>query len=325
MNNPSERSTIAIAMGVKDDIEAIDINLRHHLQLGFDLIYVMDFRSTDGTREVLQSWADHPQIRVSFDDSTSPDNRHLQQALRLQVYENPEVDFVLHIDPDEFLLVREGTDIHDLFSLDGPDVHYIMRRNLVPIPQFVSGISDNMIKKLPSMFLFNGKLHNDHQLMTPTTENALIRWLLAPPKAKVLHRTVPIRLNMGFHAVQGPLIQRCSCPGDVGLVHIPLTSLQRYETKLRNIEDSLTHAAHLYPSGTAHHWKQFLDGYRTGIHQQVYASVIHSRDRLIKGAKSGIIVPAIHLLRRDTVEMPIDAPFNRLTSYSLQGPGVEPI
>jgi len=320
MKNTKQRSILAIAMAIKDDVEAIDLNIRHHLRMGFDLIYVMDFGSTDGTGEVLKGWEGHPKVVLFSLPNAPPDNRHLQQAFRLKLYENPAIDFIIHLDPDEFLMIEEGLDIHDVFTVDGPDAHLLHRRNVVPMEIMTRGISEDLLGILHKLFLFN----NERQTTIPTVTTSLLHWLSGTPMPKVCHRTKPVRLGMGFHVVSGPELKRHSHPGKVGVAHLPLTSFKRFEYKLRNIRDSLSHAPHLYPKGVATHWKLFYQAQKQGVHRQLFDSVIHDSERIIRGINKGEIVPSkILYCRDDEAIMPVLIP--RDTSYPLQSPGDQPI
>ena|GEM_PF-6756483 len=320
MKHTKRRAILAIAMAIKDDVEAVDLNIRHHLKMGFDFIYIMDFGSLDGTGDVLKRWIDHPQVRLYSLPDAPPDNRHLQQAFRLKLYENPEIDFILHIDPDEFLLVQGGVDIHDVFCLDGPDVHYIHRRNVVPMHSMTRGINQELIDMLPKLFLFN----YEKQEAKPTVMTSLLHWLSSAPISKVLHRATPVRIGMGFHVVDGPDLVRFSYPGKIGIAHLPLTSFRRFEYKLKNIRDSLIHAPHLYPEGIATHWKLFNEAERLGVHRKVFDAAIHDTERVIKGIQAGYIIPAKALFCREDEEIKgIGVP--KETSYTLQSPRDTPI
>ena len=55
---------VGIVAGTKNDVELIEFFIHHHLRLGFKKIHIMDFNSTDGTREVLQRYIDHPNLDI---------------------------------------------------------------------------------------------------------------------------------------------------------------------------------------------------------------------------------------------------------------------
>src|SRR4051794_4044595 len=52
------RVKVVMTLLVRDEADIIDVNLAYHLARGVDEVIVTDHRSSDGTRERLEAWAD---------------------------------------------------------------------------------------------------------------------------------------------------------------------------------------------------------------------------------------------------------------------------
>ena len=56
---------VGIVAGTKNDCELIESFILHHLRIGFSKIHIMDFNSTDGTKEILERYIDHPKLEIA--------------------------------------------------------------------------------------------------------------------------------------------------------------------------------------------------------------------------------------------------------------------
>ena len=106
---------IGIVSGVKNDVEIIDYFITHHLQIGFSKIHLMDFNSTDGSREVLAKYKDHPQVDVMLTDYNHG-RPEVQQILRLRAYLDQTADFIFYLDPDEFIVKSPRDKLDDILK-----------------------------------------------------------------------------------------------------------------------------------------------------------------------------------------------------------------
>ncbi|HEY8466132.1 MAG TPA: glycosyltransferase family 2 protein [Solirubrobacterales bacterium] len=96
---------------VRDEADVLEENLRFHRALGVDFFIVTDNGSVDGTREILERWADAGLARVidaPDEPMSSAGHRWLTEMARLAAEEHG-ADWVLHNDADEFWWPLEGT------------------------------------------------------------------------------------------------------------------------------------------------------------------------------------------------------------------------
>jgi len=102
-----------IATTTWNSSDVIETFLQHYRKLGFDQVLVMDFDSTDGTSEILRSDRYHGFVR------TVPFPRIVDRDSSRILLEQAKKDFdpdtgCLFCDPDELLVLPDGTGISDL-------------------------------------------------------------------------------------------------------------------------------------------------------------------------------------------------------------------
>ncbi len=272
---------VAIALGIRDDVEMIKVFIDYHLEKGIYKIFIIDFNSKDGTREVLRTYEEHPQIYVEYINEDIINNKHLQQRIRLKAYQDTNVDYLLHLDPDEFLILSRGKSLQDIISMNPADCYSIRRRNLVPGERLKSSFSSKWLSIAQKLFVFDrgGPQLSDDSVMSKyclysgiskEPLNSLLTWIVSTPLPKVMHRTVPLQLNMGFHNVSSPEVQNILCPANMAILHIPLSTYKRFHNKLSNIHDCLTLSPELYPKDSAYHWKQWHRLYLDNRSEELY-------------------------------------------------------
>lgn len=105
-------NTIAILMSIRDEESYIDLNISYHLDLGFDYIFIADQCSTDGTREILDSYKNNPRIVVIEEKNPVFDHARIANKLLKHAKDNYKIDWFVFLDVDEFLSIKESN-IHD--------------------------------------------------------------------------------------------------------------------------------------------------------------------------------------------------------------------
>ena len=105
-------NTTAILMSVRDEESYIDLNISYHLDLGFDYIFIADHCSTDGTREILNSYKNNPRVIVI--EEKDPVFNHAKIANKLLDHANTnyKIDWFIFLDVDEFLSIKDKS-VHD--------------------------------------------------------------------------------------------------------------------------------------------------------------------------------------------------------------------
>jgi hypothetical protein len=313
---------IAMTIGVKDDVECIDHNIRHHLSLGFDKLYILDLHSTDGTRAVLESWRGHPKVEIIFIDEHVVDTVKAHQVLRQRVYADSHLTHVLHIDPDEFLLLPKGLSIQDTMAALPADVYYIVRMNMMLTPLVVDGIQQRTIDRLGNA-VFHYPRPPSRQLgplddpSGEATLDSLQVWLEGKPFPKVMHRLSEVRINYGGHLVNGPGLGLPHVPGNMCLVHMPVTSYSRFLRKVKNIQVCLRESPEKYPTGIATHWQHWDRALSTGRLEEVYQRALMKTEPLLSALRERRVQLFSSLVARDHNVLEAHPPVPQDSSYTL--------
>lgn len=103
---------IAILMSIRDEESYIDLNISYHLDLGFDYIFIANHCSTDGTKEILDSYKDNPRVVIIEEKNPIFDHARIVNKLLKYAKDNYKIDWFIFLDVDEFLSIKES-DIHD--------------------------------------------------------------------------------------------------------------------------------------------------------------------------------------------------------------------
>lgn len=105
---------IAALMIVRDEETYIEWNIRYHLSLGFDYIFITNHCSTDRTKSILQKYSSNKKIVVFEESEPVFDHGRIANKLLQSVLRNYEVDWFFLIDADEFLSIR--TNVHSFIE-----------------------------------------------------------------------------------------------------------------------------------------------------------------------------------------------------------------
>ncbi len=125
-------------MVVRDEAEILRENLLYHLALGFDEIYVLDHCSTDGTKDLLRDFADHPRVRIFVEQRPIFDHEGYVNFLLEHALAGVGADWIFTLDADEFLGLARP--LHTFLSgLEDRDIKYGTIKWLNALP---SGLPD---------------------------------------------------------------------------------------------------------------------------------------------------------------------------------------
>ena len=100
---------LAMTLLVRDEQDIVDAHLSFHLNAGVDLVIATDHRSSDGTTEILESYARDGYVHlIRRQDSRIQQSAWVTHMARLAATEHG-ADWVIHSDADEFWWPREGS------------------------------------------------------------------------------------------------------------------------------------------------------------------------------------------------------------------------
>ncbi|MBM3547067.1 MAG: hypothetical protein FJX54_08940 [Alphaproteobacteria bacterium] len=93
---------LVMTLLVRDEADIVAANIRHHLASGVDHILATDNGSTDGTIEILESFARDGSLTLRHDADDTFDQARITTGMALLAGERFGADWVLSNDADEF-------------------------------------------------------------------------------------------------------------------------------------------------------------------------------------------------------------------------------
>jgi Glycosyl transferase family 2 len=103
---------LAVVCQIRDEQDIVALFLAH-LKALFDMVYVLDHRSVDSTREVLERCREDPSFSVYSVGMACDHQKQTAQLLLKEAFSNG-ADFVFFLDADEFIKVGSRTELEAL-------------------------------------------------------------------------------------------------------------------------------------------------------------------------------------------------------------------
>jgi hypothetical protein len=254
---------------VRDEADIVDAQLAYHLNAGVDFVIASDHDSTDGTTEILESYASRGYLRRIPRSGWNEEASWRTQMARLARTEHG-ADWVINTDADEFWMPRRGT-LKQLFAAVPPDVGVVwaLSRQFVPRPESTPDFAERMLVRLSTTAAIND----------PTSPYR--------PHAKAVHRGDPdVVVRHGGHAAvtrrYAPLPDWY--PADV--LHFPFRLLDQYERKC------VRRAQADKPLGQ---YVRAFEARERGRIAQAYRSLVVDDETLERGRRSGNLVVDVRL------------------------------
>ena len=99
---------IAALMIIRDEETYIEWNIRYHLHLGFDYIFITNHCSTDNTKQILQKFSEYKNIIVFEELESTFDHGKIANKLLQEAIKCYAIDWFFLIDADEFLSIPKN-------------------------------------------------------------------------------------------------------------------------------------------------------------------------------------------------------------------------
>jgi len=206
---------LVMTLVVKDEADIVGDQIAYHLNAGVDFIIATDHNSTDGTTEILESYARGGVLRrISATDTFMRDGPWRTHMARLAATEY-QADWVINTDADEFWMPR-GETLKGVLGFV-PATHgvvFALSRHFVPRPEDERPFAERMtIRVAPP-----AAIHD------PTSPYR--------PHLKAAHRADPaITISFGSHTVSSPRWRALHNWHPADVLHFPFRSLAQWENK----------------------------------------------------------------------------------------------
>ena len=231
---------LAMTLLVRDEHDVLDAHLSFHLNAGVDLVIATDHRSTDGTTEILESYAREGLVHViRREDARIQQSAWVTEMARLAGSDHG-ADWVINSDADEFWWPREGS-LKEVLEVVPPGFGVVRAVSRVFIPR-------------PGDAWFGERMTTRLALEAPINDPATpFRHV-----AKAAHRAHPDAVVLqGNHDVTGLPYGEIPTWSPLELLHFPLRSAEqaarKHETTwtawLKNLRGDLARAKSAHEEG----------------------------------------------------------------------------
>jgi hypothetical protein len=233
---------LAATLLVRDEADIVEAHLAYHLSAGVDVVVATDHRSTDGTTEILESYARDGRVHIiRRDDERIRQSEWVTLMSRLAATDHG-ADWVINTDADEFWWPREGS----------------LKDVLGAVPQpfgVVYGVSRVFVLR-PGDGWFADRMTARLALAAPINDPATAFRHVA----KVAHRADANAVVLqGNHRVSGLRHAELRAWSPLEVLHFPFRSLRQLERKYgttataweRNLRGDLARAARGLELGSA--------------------------------------------------------------------------
>lgn len=257
---------ILAGVTVKDDTEVLGPCIANLLRMGVDAVVVVAVAPSEEMRAAFDAIiAQHERTELFVLDALDVGGDFLsttpEQMAWLMATHRP--DWVLLCDADEFL-VAEVDDIHDVPELaEGNSLRierYNYARRLDESAEEILGLTTHL-KDAPLVYE-RSQMQKDGKLIEGG------RWLQHRIWHKPMVRTQDLAsFGVGFHTAMAPDGKKLKLVTARSLVfvHLPFTSLARFESKVKNAQASLNSLTDLHRRESfSWHWKTWITALEEG-------------------------------------------------------------
>jgi hypothetical protein len=281
---------LVMTLLVRDEKDIIEDHIAFHLAAGVDFVIAADNGSTDGTTEILETYARDGYVhRFHLPDPFSQIEVVTQMARMAAT--RFEADWVINSDADEFWWPRSGT-LKQLLGAVPPRFGSVrgMWRNFVARPEVGGSFSERMTIRS----------------QTPTSGVHPFN-----PHFKTLHRVSPdVEVGGGNHDVSGRGLIPLFSWYPVDVLHFPIRSLSQFERKfMRWWEITAVDGEASNP-----YYNEVRDAHREGRIAELYEPFVVDDERLARGLADGTLVEdtrlrdALSSLQRDVTHLDLREP-----------------
>jgi hypothetical protein len=257
---------LVMTLLVRDEADIIDAHISFHLAAGVDFLIVSDNGSTDGTTEILETYArDGHLLRLDLPDPFSQVEVVTQMA-RLAAARFC-ADWVINSDADEFWWPRTGT-LKELLGAIPARFGSVrgMWRNFVARPEQPGSFAERMTfrsqRTTPGVHPFN-------------------------PHFKTIHRGSPdVEVGGGNHDVAGRGLTPLAGWYPIDVLHFPIRSLEQFERKfMRWWEITAVDGEASNP-----YYNEVRDAHREGRTAELYEPFVVNDEQLVSGLADGMLI-----------------------------------
>jgi hypothetical protein len=221
---------LVMTLRARDEADVVDAQIAFHLNAGVDFVVATEHRSSDGTREILESYATEGVLHLIRADGERMDEGDWATRMSRVAASEFGADWIIPSDADEFWWPRGGSLQEVLASV--PSRYGIVRallRQFVPRPDDGEFFADRMTARVSGSAPINDP-------------NSLFR-----PNLKSVHRGDPgATLSAGAHTLLDSKLVPLRGWYPIEFLHFPIRSFEQCDRKYENLRASLGASRNAY-------------------------------------------------------------------------------
>ncbi|MEC7987772.1 MAG: hypothetical protein VX278_21570 [Myxococcota bacterium] len=272
--------------------------VKNLLSLKVDDIRILDIASQTPVQNILSSFVEAGQVKITrIEDPTNGPTVAAMRAFRQGIFRelNPE-DVMLHMDVDEFLVLRKGRTLHSLFKNRNDKLFWIDRFNILPTEELKIRTIEAIVANLKRfMVCFRAS-------SMPEYESHLNLRNIVP---KMCHRAVPLVMETAYHRAYISEDEPVAILPDICVVHIPYSNIQRFRRLCQNVNDRVQEDAELPAEDRyfipSHPWHIMSRAVVNSRVDELYESLFLSKEDLKKAHKEGCFASVNQLMFREQI------------------------
>ncbi len=220
---------LVMTLRARDEADVVDAQIAFHLNAGVDFVVATDHRSSDGTTQILESYARQGHLHLIRE--VGEEMHEGEWATRMARLAASEfgADWVIASDADEFWWPRGGSLKEVLASI--PERYGVVRALL---RQFVPRPGNEFFAERMTVRVSGSAPIND-----PTS--------LFRPNLKAIHRGDPgVTLSAGAHTLLDSRFLSMRGWYPIEFLHFPLRSFDQFDRKYANLRSALGQSRNAY-------------------------------------------------------------------------------
>jgi Glycosyl transferase family 2 len=259
---------IVMTLLVRDEADVVDAQVAFHLNAGVDFVLALDHDSSDGTTEILETYAAAGQLRRISERGSLREKAWRTRLARLAAVEH-RADWVINADADQFWWPRMGT-LPEVLAATPRQYGLIGSFDRVFVPRPLDGthFAERMTLRLAPSAPINAP-------------ESTYR-----PLPRVLHRGDPgIAVSRGSHTVDRTRLVELPGWSPIEVLHFPWRSPDQMAKKA----DQMWHAFSTGPRAPAEYHTAARRAVRRGAQAEHFRALAVADDAAERGIAVGVL------------------------------------
>ncbi|MBX2879263.1 MAG: glycosyltransferase family 2 protein [Granulosicoccus sp.] len=291
---------LAMSILVRDEVDIIEHNIRHHAALGVSRFIVTDNGSVDGTREILEELTKEFDLDIIDEPQKTIDQDLWVTRMAQQLQQENSADWVINNDADELWLPSQGSLVSALKMALSSSEHepneigtvQCVRHNMLPSLEDVNRegytYAQNRFQVMQDWTDAANALSLSEQsgqlaALYDNGKHIMIRTL----PGKVIARLEGLKsVDMGNHGAQHELKKIKT--DIIEIAHYPVRGFKQFQKKVTNYGSSLVNNTR-FTDTTCRHLRYWFDRHLAGELELEYELIVLPEATLWPLVEQGIL------------------------------------